>query len=339
MAGQREHRGDRKGRSAPLPGWAAIPPQLRHLSSRRSRRQDQSPARSARLCGGMRSPGWGKATENAQEATTASMRVSPRTGSDTLPPPLPPHPARFLCNHRSGLHRPAEDVRKRGRQSCQEKPAEVAQVEAQETPPHLGPARRRRPRARPPRSRAPSAARPAAARSGTGQRDARGGAHRTSGCCPPAAAHCPSARLARTKGSRGAVTAKPDPRARRAARAASEVRSAVTAAGRRAGPRERVTRAAVSRAPRRPPGDAHAGTRRLLLAPRPAARRPPRGPAAPSAARSSSGRAGGAARGCPWRSQSVPAPPPQHPEGRKEEDRGRRRQGRGTRGVDLLFST
>lgn len=132
--------------------------------------------------------------------------------------------------------------------------------------------------------------------------------------------HCPSACLARTKGSRGAATAKPDPRARRAARAASEVRSAVTAAGRRAGPRERVTRAAVSRAPRRPPGDAHAGTGRLLLAPQ---------PAAPAGTRSAlcrplQLRAGrGSAWGCPERSQSVPRPPPAPPSRGKEGGRQR----------------
>lgn len=122
-----------------------------------------------------------------------------------------------------------------------------------ETPPHLGPARRRPAHARPPRARARTPrARPARPppRSSTGWRGADGRPRR-------------AAPLAAWRGQREAAGGGGQARSPSAScgRAVREVRSAVTAAGRRGAPRERVTRAAVSRAPRRPPRETHAGTR------------------------------------------------------------------------------
>lgn len=195
------------------------------------------------------------------------------------------------------------------------------------------------PRSRPPGARTPGsgpaqAATPLRRRGGGGR--ARGCGLGRQGAVRRSLPHCPSGRLFRTKGRRGAAR-KPDHRARCAARAAREGRPSVTAAGRRAGPRGTAVREAMACAPRgrgethipRPGASSGLAARRPATGVRSALCRPPgRGACAGC---SSSGWARGRhvrlARLC----QSS-SPLPTTPGGRKEEDRRQKL-------VYLLFSS
>lgn len=218
----------------------------------------------------------GKSQERCPRSHHCFNGLSARTGSDTLPPLLPPPAPVFYLTTGPDSTDPqrmsskgGDKLAKRSRQTWRRWRARDAPAPGAGSSTLSPRSRRPRPGRRP--LRAP------------GQRGTRtGAADGTPGRCPPG--RCSAVPAAASDGQREAAERRrrsPSSGAHRAARAAREVRAAVTAAGRRADPRGRAagtaaarTLAAAGRRTRRGPG-------RLLPAPRSAA--PPPGAVAPSA--------------------------------------------------------
>lgn len=242
----------------------------------------------------------------------------------------------FLFGDGSGLCPPAKEVRqrggsklaarsqprrrrcwRRGRPRAQRRPARRVPPPAHARPRPSLTSRRHRPGRRPRSERAVAA-----------DGDLRPDAQAPPGRCSGRS----SGRLARTKRSRGAGGGQARASERAAqpaqpARLAREVRAAVTAAGRRAGPRGRAARGGEARTPSRPPRDAHAGAR----APRPAA--PPGSRCALCRPR------GRPARAVPLRLRAAPTAPPRPGACRRPQRGGRGCRAGGFEEQDLRSSS